>query len=92
MIPKECHSNITILSRIIQSSMMDSYTYKFDIPGNIALVPSNVINVEIPSTSGEIDIILSGNVLITSISHTISGDGSYKQTIETIKDSFSGDI
>ena len=86
------HSNITRLSRIIQSSMMDSYTYKFDIPGNIALVPSNVINVEIPSTSGEIDIILSGNVLITSISHTISGDGSYKQTIETIKDSFSGDI
>ena len=86
------HSNITRLSRIIQSSMMDSYTYKFDIPGNIALVPSNVINVEIPSTSGEIDIILSGNVLITSISHTISGDGSYKQTIETLKDSFSGDI
>lgn len=80
------------LRNIIQNSIMDAYVYKIKIPGNIALVPSSVIKVNIPSMGdgGNMDSILSGNVLITSVNHFIASDGLYKQTLETIKDSHMG--
>ena len=85
-------SNKTRLRNIIQNSMMDAYVYRIKIPGNISILPSTVINVEFPSSETEgVDPIISGNVLVTSVNHLITGGGLYKQTIETVKDSHIGD-
>ena len=88
------HSSLTRLQNILHIDMMNSYVYKFSIPGNIALVAGSIIDVQISSPQRkELDIILSGKVLITSVTHVISGNGTYKQSIETAKDSFiTGDI
>ena len=83
------HSSLTRLQNILHIDMMNSYVYKFSIPGNIALVAGSIIDVQISSFQRkELDIILSGKVLITSVTHVISGNGTYKQSIETAKDSF----
>jgi len=85
-------SSKTRLRNIIQNSMMDAYVYRIKIPGNISILPSTVINVEFPSSETEgVDPIISGNVLVTSVNHLITGGGLYKQTIETVKDSHIGD-
>ena len=81
-------SSKTRLRSIIQTSMMDAYVCRITIPGNISLLPSTIINVSFPSRiDGEVDPLLSGNALITSVNHLITGGGSYKQTIETLMDS-----
>ena len=84
-------SSRTRLRNKIQNSMIDAYAFKLIIPGNILLYPSNVIHLNIISNlTGEKDIMLSGNVLVTSITHIISGaERTYKQVIETTKDSHS---
>ena len=84
-------SSRTRLRNKIQNSMIDAYAFKLIIPGNILLYPSNIIHLNIISNlTGEKDIMLSGNVLVTSITHIISNaDRTYKQVIETAKDSHS---
>ena len=83
------HSSLTRLQSIMHIDMLNSYVYNFSIPGNIALVAGSIIDVQISSFQRkELDIILSGKVLITSVTHVISGNGTYKQSIETAKDSF----
>ena len=84
-------SSRTRLRNKIQNSMIDAYAFKLIIPGNILLYPSNVIHLNIISNlTGEKDIMLSGNVLVTSITHIISNaDRTYKQVVETAKDSHS---
>ena len=88
------YPSLTRLQSIMHIDMMNSYVYRFSIPGNIALVAGSIIDVQISSFQRkELDIILSGKVLITSVTHVISGNGTYKQSIETAKDSFiTGDV
>ncbi len=82
-------SSRTRLRNKIQNSMIDAYVFKLVIPGNVLLYPSNVIHLNITSNlTGSKDNMLSGNVLITSITHIISGaERTYKQIVETTKDS-----
>ena len=88
------HSSLTRLQSNMHIDMLNSYVYRFSIPGNIALLAGNVIDIEISSPMRkDSDIILSGKVLITSVTHMLSGNGTYKQAIETTKDSFiDGDL
>ena len=82
-------SSRTRLRNKIQNSMIDAYAFKLVIPVNMLLYPSNVIHLNITSNlTGSKDNMLSGNVLITSITHIISGaERTYKQIVETTKDS-----
>ena len=86
------YSSTTGLRNKIQNRMIDAYTFKLIIPGNILLYPSNVIHLNVTSNlTREQDRMLSGNVLVTSITHIISNaDRTYKQVVETTKDSHMG--
>ena len=85
-------SSKTRLRNKIQRSMIDAYAFRLTIPGNILLYPSNIIHLNIASNvTGEGDMMLSGNVLVTSVTHVISGaERTYKQIVETTKDSHIG--
>ena len=82
-------SSRTRLRNKIQNYMIDAYVFKLIIPGNMLLYPSNVIHLNIISNlTGDKDNMLSGNVMVTSITHIISGaERTYKQIVETTKDS-----
>jgi hypothetical protein len=75
-------------------SELRSNVVKFTIPGDTNIFAGDVIEILLPSTTGEseeMDMYMSGNFLITAIHHKINNAG-YEMTIECYKDGFDFDI
>lgn len=96
----ESHSDMNIeltsetrLKRRLQLSMMNSYVLNMTIPGNVLLFIGDVIDIESTNTNTDKrSNMLSGNSLVTGITHIMSGNRIYKQRVETVKDSLQHEL
>lgn len=83
-------SSETSLRRRLQIQSYDNNVFTIVIPGNPVLFVGDVIDVDIRiSINGEErrHRTLSGNTMITQITHSITRSGKYLQSLETVKDS-----